>query len=195
MRRGTVIIVHDTIHIWGTDRLPTDRGIAAWCGNLYCVNIYVPSGHNRREQEKFFNINLPYLLRFMPQHFITGGDFNCVLQNIDVTGLLNYSQTLGELVCNWRFVDSWTNTPTQRAFTHYAIQSASRIDTIYTLQTTAPNKTGSAIIRAPVTDYLAVMLQIDLDNPHAPRGRGTWKLNTDLLNWEELRMRFAQDWA
>lgn len=89
-QRGTAIITRDTIQLDKVDMLPSGRGIAAWYGSVYCVNIYAPSGPCRRsEREEFFNTEVPYLLRMIPQNFIIGGDFvSCTHWTALVPGIL-----------------------------------------------------------------------------------------------------------
>ena len=55
--------------------------------NVTIVNIYAPSGaERRRDREDFFSNELPYLLRGIPPSLLVGGDFNSVFTNLDATG-------------------------------------------------------------------------------------------------------------
>jgi hypothetical protein len=57
--------------------LPSSRGITARYNGICLVNIYAPSGvEKRREREQFFNIDLPYLLPGGHMDFNLAGDFN-----------------------------------------------------------------------------------------------------------------------
>jgi hypothetical protein len=52
---------------------------------------------------------------------------------------------------------------------------------MYMTRILATNKISSTAVVTAFTDYLAVVLQIDLHIPLLRRGRGTWKLNARLL--------------
>ena len=90
--RGTAILTRDHIQLTNIVCLPTGRGMAAQSQNVTTVNIYAPSGtERRRDREDFFSNELPYLLRDIPPSLLVGGDFNSVLANMDATGHPNYS--------------------------------------------------------------------------------------------------------
>jgi len=66
--------------------------MAADFQNVNIVNIYTPSGaERRRDKENYFSNELPYLMRDIPPSLLVGGDFNSVLRNMDATGHRNYS--------------------------------------------------------------------------------------------------------
>jgi exonuclease III len=91
------------------------------------VNIYAPSGaEKRQEKEDFFNFDLPYLLHAMPNTVILGGDFNCVLAKADVTGHFNFSRALNTLVKGYNLVDMWTTAPDRGVYAHYTGQGGSQ---------------------------------------------------------------------
>jgi len=63
--------------------------------NVTTVNIYAPSGaEKRKDRENFFSNEFPYLLRGIPPLLLVGGDFNSVLTNLDGIGHPNYSRAL-----------------------------------------------------------------------------------------------------
>jgi hypothetical protein len=81
---------HDNLEM-----LPCGRRFAAWYGSVYCVNFCALSGTSRRsEREEFFNTELLYVLRMVPQNFILGGNFNFFLNSFDCTGARNFSPAL-----------------------------------------------------------------------------------------------------
>ena len=62
------------------------------------VNIYAPSGAERRaDKENFFSNDLPYYCGHPPS-LLVGGDFNSVLTNLGATGHPNYSRALQEFI-------------------------------------------------------------------------------------------------
>ena len=96
--RGTAILTYDHIQLTNIVCLPTWRGMAAVFENVTLVNIYAPSGAERRkEREHFFPGELPYLPRDIPS-LLVGGDFNSVLTDMDATGQQNYSRALQEVI-------------------------------------------------------------------------------------------------
>jgi exonuclease III len=79
-RRGTAIIVRDTLTITNIANLPSERAIAETLGTLLIVSIYAPSGSAKRlEREKCFNKELPSILGTHSGDIFLGGDFNCLL--------------------------------------------------------------------------------------------------------------------
>ena len=70
--RGTTILSRDQLQLTNIVRLPTGRGMAARFQNVILVNIYAPSGAERREREKFFASELPYLLQGIPTSLVMG---------------------------------------------------------------------------------------------------------------------------
>jgi exonuclease III len=104
--RGKAILTRDHLSLTNIVRLPTGRGIAADLKGVWLVNIYAPSGaEKRQEREDFFNFDLPYLLQATPTTVILGGDFNCVLAKADVTGHFKFSRALNRLVKGYDLVD------------------------------------------------------------------------------------------
>jgi len=82
--RGTTVLTRDHIQLTNTLCLPTDKEMAAFFQNVTIVNIYAPSGaERRRDRENVFSNELPYLLRGIPPLLLVGGDFNSVLTNLD----------------------------------------------------------------------------------------------------------------
>jgi len=61
--------------------------MAAEFQNVTTVNIYAPSGaERRRDREDIFSNELPYLLQGIPPSLLVRGDFNSFLTNLDATG-------------------------------------------------------------------------------------------------------------
>jgi exonuclease III len=110
----------------------------------------------RAAREQFFNSELPPLLRTDHKHIICGGDFNCVLQPIDVVGHFTRSYALAELVKGFDMRDTWTQ------FTHHHASGASRIDRIYLIPELTMQKTGIDILPAAFTDHCAVALRLNI---------------------------------
>ena len=102
---GEAILTRDHIQI---THIIIGRRMAADFQNVTIVNIYAPSGAERkRDRENFFSNELPYLLRGIPPTFMVEGDFNTVLTNLDPTGHPNYSRALQEFIRRFDLVDMW----------------------------------------------------------------------------------------
>jgi exonuclease III len=72
-RRGTAILTREHLSLTRTVSLPWGRGMAASFEGVRLINIYAPSGaEKRQEREEFFNIELPYLLSDTPTTMIIG---------------------------------------------------------------------------------------------------------------------------
>jgi exonuclease III len=80
-QRGTATLVKEGVELTDITRLPP-RGMFGFWRHIGLVNIYAPSGTSKRiEREKFYQADLAYLLRSLPNTLILGGDFNlCCLQ-------------------------------------------------------------------------------------------------------------------
>jgi len=88
--------------------------------NVTIVNIYAPSGaERRRDRENFFSNELPYLLRGIPPSLLLGGDFNSVLTTLEATGHPNYSRALQELIRGFDLVDMWETSQERTTYTQY----------------------------------------------------------------------------
>ena len=129
-RRGTAVLAKDGLALLNVQRLPSGRRMSASFHGIFIVNIYAPSGAERRqEREAFYNTEVVQLIPSSSTAMRLAGDFNCVITNDDCTGQRNYSRTLARLIHG--LVDVWETTPTRTAYTHYTATGASRIDRIY----------------------------------------------------------------
>jgi len=71
--RGTAIVAREGIPLRNVSRIPSGRGIAAELQGVGIVNIYAPSGaEKKQEREVFFNIEIPHLLATIPSKMILG---------------------------------------------------------------------------------------------------------------------------
>jgi hypothetical protein len=124
--RGTTILAKDGLILTNIQRTPSGRGIAATLNGIWIVNIYAPSGsEKRREREAFYNEEVATLLPPTVTEMILAGDFNCVLSQADCTGWGNYSKVLERLVWGLSLRDAWEEGPQRSVFTHYITKGAS----------------------------------------------------------------------
>ena len=181
-KRGTAIIVKDPLTMTDISTLPSGRGIAALCTGLSIINVYAPSGaEKRQEREHFFNVELAYLLRELKTPMLIGGDFNCVLAPDDCTGRHNFSRALDNLIKGLGLKDVWQRRQHSQIYTYYTYQGAARLDRIYVTDDLYQKKTAATTIFAPFTDHLAAAVRVTLNSPLVRRGKGWWKMNNSLL--------------
>jgi exonuclease III len=192
---GTAIVVREHYTLNNIVRLSSGRGMAADFQGLWLVNVYAPSGAERKqEREVFFNIDLPQLLRETPSMMLIGSDFNCVLTKTDCTGNFNYSRALHALIRVINLVDIWETVPERRIFTHYIRQGATSLDRIYATSNLRDRKSGIETVLAAFTDHLAVILRITLDGNTIRRGTDYWKMNIFLAQNISLQQKLRQQW-
>jgi exonuclease III len=131
-KRGTAILVKVEIPLTDIKCLPSGRGITIKYKGISVINIYAPSGAEKKQnRDVFYNNDVPYLLPGHNTDTILAGDFNCVLSSDDATEQRNYSCALEKLVSGLKLHDIGTQTSAGTAVTHYTPRGASRIDRIY----------------------------------------------------------------
>jgi endonuclease/exonuclease/phosphatase family metal-dependent hydrolase len=195
-KRGTAIAIKDGIQTTDLKRLTTGRGMAVKYEDIWIVNIYAPSGAEKRaEREQFFNTGIMHILPQTNAEMILAGDFNCTVEKSENTGGTNHSRALKELITGLGLKDGWDPKTMKGGYTHITAKSASRIDRIYTTQQLTVRKTGIETIPAAFSDHNAVTIRIATDKPPPTRGRGYWKMNTTLLQEKTFRNKLAEEWA
>jgi hypothetical protein len=193
--RGTAFLVKEYLEPQNIKYLPSGRGIAATLNEIWLINIYAPSGvERRRERDEFFATELPYLMQTIPDRMIMGGDFNCFLSKEDCTGKAHYCGALKELVRGYNLIDAWNAGPQRGVHTHYTKKGATRIDRIYMTRNIQNNKRGVEKVVSAMTDHLAVILRLIWETPISDRGRGYWKMNVALLSDETFRDKLKGNW-
>ena len=126
------------------------------------------------EREDFYSLDLQYMLRSLPERYVTGGDFNCVLTPADCTGEPTRSKALEEtLVRRLGAIDSWNDDGARKLYTHFTGHGASRVDRIYLSLALFKLKQSAEIVAAAFTDHNAAAIKLRLE--------GRWKMNTALL--------------
>ena len=107
--------------------------------HLILANIYAPSGGTRTKERKSFFSQLEDTLRGLNgENIILGGDFNCVLNDLDRSHTVTYRDqsrnSLKQLLSELKLEDAWRlQNPDKCVFTqHSHLGSASRINRIYT---------------------------------------------------------------
>jgi exonuclease III len=180
-RRGTAIIVRDTLNITNLTQLPSGPAMAVDVGATRIINIYAPSGTaKRQERETFYNSDLPGILR---KHAvdILGGDFNCVLDKNDATGQGTYSRSIATLIKGYSLQDAWQPRPGRKVYTHYTRHGGARLDRFYLTNNQLARKKSIETIATAFTDHLAVVLRLIMEENLIRWERGAWKLNCKVL--------------
>jgi hypothetical protein len=163
--------------------------------DVLIINIYAPSGTSKRhEREQFFNSELTYLLRTDYKHIICGGDFNCVLQPIDVVGQFTRSYALVELIKGFDMRDAWTQNPDRPSYTYYHATGASRIDRFYLTSDLSTKKTGIKILPAAFTDHCAVALRLNINDHHGNKRVRQWKLHPSTAKDPLIQQKIRTEW-
>jgi exonuclease III len=181
-KRGTAILAKDGIILTDIRCLPSGRGITARYNGISLINIYAPSGSEKKqERESFYNTEVPYLLPGHNMEIILAGDFNCVLSPSDATGQKNYSRALDKLVTGLKLHDTGEQNPVRTSYTHYTPRGASRIDRIYISNNLQQRKQGTSTVVAAFTDHLAIRIRMASSDPIPTRGIGQWKINISVL--------------
>ena len=193
--RGTALLAKDIYLLTNIHRNPTGRGISAYFNGIKIINIYAPSGSEKKgELEEFYNGDVARFLMHSSNNIVLAGDFNCVLMPSDCTGSYNVSRDLAILVSDLDLVDVWNMNQGRMIYTHYTAKGASRIDRIYLTRQLLTSKQGVESIAAAFTDHLAVILRVSLSAPCTTRGKGYWRMNPTFLDDQHFLRTFKQHW-
>jgi len=118
-KRGTAILLKQGISLSNIKRLPSGRGIAGLFKDTWLMNIYDPSGAEKRhERENFFTHDLAYLLPANSRDILIRGDFNCVTSPSDCTGTPNLSKDLASTIAGLALHDVWDPSPNKSRHIH-----------------------------------------------------------------------------
>jgi len=76
-KRGTAILLKEGLCLQNVKRLPSGRSIAGLFKDTWIINIYAPSGaEKRQEREVFFTHDLAHLLPTSSGDLLLASDFN-----------------------------------------------------------------------------------------------------------------------
>jgi exonuclease III len=194
-QRGTAILSKEGLPLHNIKRLPSERGIAAMFMGIWIINIYAPSGAERRvEREQFFNSDITYLLPSNPD-ILLAGDFNCVVSLTDCTGRKNVSTALVTLITGLCLHDVWTMQTSGSAYTHYTNDGTSRLDRIYVTHNLRNRKQGAETVAAAFTGHLAVLVRLTFHKPSVMSFNGHWRMNITLMNDTSCRATIQELWG
>ena len=178
---------------------PTSRMCTAYVSifgfKLYLVNIYAPSGKQRKiEREAFFTNELIQQLVTNTDNLILMGDWNSVILKRDSTNIQNtsLSKSLKNIITSFKFKDVYAENRNQPEFTFYKDNYAARLDRIY-LSKLFDNIQEVKTIAASFSDHLCVSVKFQLCT-QIELGRPRWKLNTSLLTKDLIKQNFQTLW-
>jgi hypothetical protein len=128
-------------------------------------------------------------------HIVLAEDFNCTLKQGDTTGTINRCRALTDLINGLALRDAWQRSSAHPGYTHYSSAGASRIYRIYVTGDLLQRKKGMETIATAFTDHLAVSLHITTDVPLVRRGRGIWRMDTDMLAEHNIHEQIKALWG
>ena len=155
---------------------------------LHLLNIYAPSGRKYlQEREELFRNDILYYLRNSLSNTIWGGDFNCIIRKTDVSNQNDdlMSKSLDTTIKRLKLNDAWFLKHTKPEFTYFRNNYGSRLDRIY-IGDLRDSVHKIDVNNVCFSDHAAVILSMDI-NKLGKRGRYYWKLNTSLLDLEEIK--------
>ena len=202
---GTALVWRENIPVTNVSTLVSCRAQVASLGEYQLMNIYAPSGSQKKyEREKFFSQDIfSLLLSNSSVSWFIGGDFNAVLAPIDIEGGVGFeskkSKALAELIKTARLVDVFrTMFPLLQDFTFHRKGSASsRLDKFY-ISGNLLNNVNAIDHIASLSDHFAVKIRVCLqlgNKINQLKKRFTyWKLNNAILQDENFLPSFKSVW-
>ena len=176
----------------------------ACLGAFSILNIYAPSGSDKKVERGFFfarDIFQAFTLGSSP--WILGGDFNCVLDKMDIENGTGFNQKrcpqLSDLVSTKNMQDIFRHMyPRTKEFTFFRTNCApSRLDRFYISR---EHLKEVCLIQhvASLSDHCGVLLDLRVKNvifsKMKPSSITYWKLNTRILKDEDFLDNFAAQW-
>ena len=195
-RRGTAILFKETIPLTSFRRTPCGRAVSCKFGPVTLINIYAPSGSDKRkERNDFYRLVLPEVFQLAVDNIVLAGDFNCVQKATDCSGEFHPCAALNALVTGLHLRDTADVLGHAAIHTYRSGTASSRLDRVYASDTLAPQvKAFREYAPAFAADHLAVSAHINLGVEYAPRGPSYWKLNTQILRDPDFLPAFKRHW-
>ena len=161
---------------------------------LQILNVYAESGSNTTEREHMFQNDLLYYLRNNLNNVIIGGDWNCVLSRRDTeSNSVHISKALTNTIRGLQLKDGWFEKHKNIKYTYVRQNHGSRLDRFY-VKDLSNCIVFIDVINVYFSDHSSVVMQLKL--PNMPKiGRYYWKLNVNLLNDDNIKIRFQEEWT
>ena len=206
MKPGTALVWRSVLPVTQVSAIVPCRAQYAVLESLAILNIYAPSGSDKRsERGIFFARDVFQTLSLSTGCFswIMGGDFNCVLSPLDVKNGTGYNQKrcpqLSSLITGKKLHDAFRHMyPITKDYTFFRTSSApSRLDRFYLSEEILKNVYSVKHV-ASLSDHCGVLLDMACDNLYQSVRKLTfdtyWKLNVKILKDEDFRDNFAAVW-
>ena len=201
---GTALAWRSTLPIKQVSAVVPCRVQHALLGSYSVLNIYAPSGSDKKVERGFFFAREVFqAFSLGSSSLILGGDFNCVLEPIDIENGTGFNQKkcpqLSDLVAAKNLQDVFRNVnPRTKEFTFFRTNCApSRLDRFY-LSHGLLQEVNLIQHVASLSDHCGVLLEIRVKNVVFSKRKATsityWKLNTRILKDEDFLDNFAALW-
>ena len=204
-RPGTAILWRETLPVTDVFSLVMCRAQVAVLGPYMLLNIYAPSGTDKKyERSHLFGQDMFKALTLdSGAPWIIGGDWNCVLNIIDIEGGVGFGQkvspVLKDLVRSYNLCDVFRHQfPRTEEFTFFrAGKAPSRLDRFYISRSLVLGLSETFHL-ASLSDHCGLFMRLSLSLqlkslPKNPR-RTYWKLNNSILNDDEFLPSFVALW-
>ena len=160
---------------------------------IHIVNVYAPASATNSERDKFFHEELLFYLRNNLNNVILAGDWNCILSKRDSTSdNTHVSKELLNIVRQLKCKDAWFLKNKSIEYTYVRKDYGSRIDRIY-VKDFANYISEIRTKNVNFSDHSGVITKINLPN-HVKIGKYYWKLNVSLLEDDNIKERFKNEW-
>ena len=159
------------------------------------LNVYAPSGTNKsKDREDFFSDKILFYLRHNIDNLIFGGDFNCVTSQKDCSKGKDTtcSKALQNLIKNLGLKDVTRVSNGIPEYTYVRENYASRLDRLYTKEL-FPKILSYSTIPISFSDHSMILANIKIDNLRT--GKGYWKLNSSILEYQGIEEDFKEFWC
>ena len=159
------------------------------------LNVYAPSGSSKkREREDFFRDKIIFYLRGNSENLIFGGDFNCVISQRDVSSRNEnlQSKALSNLLKQVGLKDITKDSHQLPEYTFVRNNYGSRLDRLY-VKSLFDHISSWETIPISFSDHNMVLVKLNVKNMKV--GKGFWRLNTKILDFEETKENFSVLWS
>ena len=204
-RPGTAIAWRKHLPVCDVSTLVLCRAQVATLGCYMLINIYAPSGSEKKhDRNVFFGQDIFEALTLHHEAaWVIGGDFNCVLGSVDVEGGVGYRHkfcpSLKDLVRTSSLSDVFRlKNPRAEEYTFFrAGKAPSRLDRFYISSGLVGGVTGVCHV-ASLSDHCGVQMNLQLCVEHLPIPRSPrktyWKINNSILTEEDFVPHFTSSW-
>ena len=204
LKPGTALAWRSTLPIRQVSAVVPCRVQHALLGSYSILNIYAPSGSDKKvERGLFFAREVFQAFSIGSSPWILGGDFNCVLEKMDIDNGTGFIQKkcpqLSDLVATKNLRDIFRHrNPRTKEFTFFRTNCApSRLDRFY-LSHEHLKEVISIDHVASLSDHCGVLLDMRFQDVVFSKiksiSRTYWKLNTRILKDEDFLENFAALW-